>query len=207
MKKIRLTCGILAFSVLLSLTSCQKDEAIAPGIEATEFAAADFQLADLESPDVTIASETHAFGIHNDRKANTHSKTQDSHTLGFILRQLNLDQTQRKAIRGFLEAQAACVSEHRPKVKERHEELLKRANLIREEYVKAYQAGRITKAELEVKLTNLRERLKGQLQNDEQKQMRMRIMQKCRTDLMAKIASVLNREQLQKFNRWRESLK
>lgn len=204
MRNIRLICGILAFSVFSTFTSCQKDDAFAPDKDATEFAKAEYQLTDLkvlEKPEVTIASEAQTFGVHDDKKC------QDTHSLDFILRNLSLNETQRKAVKEFVKGHASCVSEHQSKVKERHQELVKHANAGREEYVKAYKAGKITKAQLEEKLTAMREKLKGQLQNDEHKQMRLRILQKCRTDLMAKIASVLNREQLQKFNRWRENLK
>lgn len=196
--------ALFAFALLLILTSCQGEEGVEPGIEASEFTAAVYQLDDLNgmaNPEITEASEIQVFDV----KENT--TEQETQTLRFILKQLNLDVAQRTAIRGFAEEHATCIADHRARLKERHEDLMKRANAIREEHVKAYRAGNITKAQLEERLTALRTRLQEHLQSDEQKLMRMRMMMQCRVRLFTNIASVLTKEQRHTFNRWRESLK
>jgi hypothetical protein len=206
MKNLKLTCGSLAFAVLLTFTSCQQEDAV-PTMEAEtiEYTAAEYQLSDLgelENPEVTKATEISEFRIQS-----TENSTSSTPSLPFILKKLDLDENQRKAIREFAEQQAACVSEHREKVRELHQDLLKKANAIREDHVRAYRAGRISKEELDKRLGTLRERLQEQLNKYEPKQMHMRIMYKCRSELMKNIESVLNRDQLYKWNRWKQTLK
>ncbi|WP_125185370.1 hypothetical protein [Botryobacter ruber] len=205
MKHIKLSFGMLAVSALLTFSACQKEDAVMPDTATMELAASEFQLEDLESlenPVITAATETQDFRIRE-----TDRKTDAAHSLGSILKHLNLDEAQRTAIKGFMEQQTACVAEHKAKIQERHRELMQRANATREELVKAYKAGRITKAELEERLASLHERLKTQLHSDEAKQVRVRMLHKCRAELLANIRSVLTREQLQKWHRWAESQK
>ena len=201
---------MLAVSAMLMFSACQKEDAVMPDTATMEVAASEFQLEDLtnlEKPDVTTATETDDFRIRETDKRETDRKTDAAHSLGSILKHLNLDESQRTAIKGFMEQQSACVAEHKTKIQERHQALMQKANARREELVKAYRAGRITKAELQEKLTSLHERLKAQLHSDEAKQARVRMMHKCRAELMANIKSVLTREQQHKFNRWLESQK
>lgn len=196
--------GIFAFAAMFALTSCHCDELIEPNIQVTEFDTAVYKLDDLSglaNPELNEASETQAFAMRE------HTAEQETQTLRYILKQLNLDAAQRTAIRGFAEEQATCIADHRARLKERHEDLLKRANAVREEHIKDYRAGNITKAQLDERLTALRTRLQEHLQSDEQKMMRLRMMMQCRVRLFTNIASVLTQEQRYKFNRWHESLK
>lgn len=189
-------------SAILAFTSCHKDDTIDPSLD--HFTAEEFQLEDLdalETTDVTTGSETSAFGISNEEAV--HSKR---HSLSSILPKLNLDQRQRAAIRGFAKGHAACVEEHRGKVKELHQNLLLKANAVREEYVAAYRAGRISREELEQRIGRLRERVKNEINNHDSKRTHMRALRKCRYDLMTNIESVLNPEQRQLWNRWKQSL-
>jgi hypothetical protein len=204
MKNMRHLYGIFAFAAMLALTSCHCDELIEPNMKVTEFDTVVYELDDLNrlaNPELSEASETQVFAVKE------HTAEQETQTLRYILKQLNLDATQRTAIRGFAEEQATCLTDHRARIKERHDDLIKRANAVREEHIKEYRAGNITKAQLEERLTALRTRLQEHLQSDEQKLMRLRMMTQCRVQLFKNIASVLTQEQRYKFNRWRESLK
>ena len=190
-------------AALLTLTACQKEETIDPTQEV-EFADAEFQLEDLdalENATVTHGSETAAFGMsHTDAAHN------DRHSLSFILPKLNLNDRQKMAIRGFVKEHSSCMAVHHSRIQALHQELLKRANAIREEYVKAYKAGKISQRELEQKLAALREKVREEISKHEQRQLHLRALRKCRMELMTKIESVLDREQRQLWNRWKLSL-
>jgi hypothetical protein len=202
MKKLRLSWGLFALSAILTFTSCQKEDAVDPTLDS--FAAEEFQLEDLsalESTEVTRGSESAAFGI-----SNTEAMHSERHSLSNILPKLDLNQRQRAAISGFAKDHAACVAEHRQRIHELHRNLLAKANAVREDYIAAYHAGRISREELEQRLTSLRERVRNEINNHDRKQMHMRALRKCRLDLMTNIESVLNREQRQLWDRWKQSL-
>lgn len=203
MKKLRLNWGLFAFAALLTLASCQKEETIDPALDA-EFTDAELQLEDLdalENTDVTHGSETAAFGM-----SHTAAAHDERHSLSFILPKLNLSERQKLAIRGFLKNHEACIAEHHGKIQQLHQELLKRANAIREDYIKAYRAGKISQRELEQKLAALREKVREEISKHEQRQLHLRVLRKCRMELITKIESVLDREQRQLWNRWKLSL-
>ncbi len=206
MKSFKLTWGALAISACLIFSGCQKDDAVTPDTDVLDaaFSSADFQLEDLnalEKVSITGATETTAFGM-----GHTDASTETRHPLAHILERMNLDERQKLAVRGFVQEHNSCIKEHHAKIQELHKQLLSKANAIREEYIRAYNAGRISKAELEQKLHTLRERMQEELNKDEVKQMHMRILRKCRQDLFSKIASVLNSEQLRMWNHWKENL-
>jgi hypothetical protein len=202
MRKLRLSWGLLALSAILTFTSCQKGDAIDPALDS--FASEEFQLEDLdalENTDVTNGSESAAFGI-----SSTEAMRSERHSLSSILPKLDLNQRQRAAISGFAKDHAACVKELRDNVQELHRNLLAKANAVREKYIADYRAGNISRAELEKRLTTLRERVRSELNKDDRKLMHMRALRKCRLDLMTNIESVLNREQRQLWDRWKQSL-
>jgi hypothetical protein len=58
-----------------------------------------------------------------------------------------------------------------------------------------------------IRLEALRSTVKAEMQKHEEKQAHMRNMRKCREELNSKIESVLNAEQLQKWNRWKAAHK
>jgi hemoglobin-like flavoprotein len=198
MKNLRLTWGMLAFSVFLTFTACQKED-LEP---TTELTGTEFQLADLpdlEAPSVTGQTETDEFRC----------KPGDStrvHALVTILKQLNLDENQRKAIKGFARQHQQCVAEHLIRINLLHKELLQKANQAREEQLKAFKEGKITRAQLEERLTAIRTAVQEELAKHEVKQLHMRAVRKCRLELVSKIESVLNQQQLQKWNTWKASL-
>jgi hypothetical protein len=202
MKTMRHTFGGLALAVSLLFTGCQKEDAQAPA--DLEFASAEFQLpdlADLETPEVTMGTETAEFKC-TPREASK----EKMELLKRALKNLNLDENQRTAVKGFVQQHHACIAEHMTKIKELHTTLLARANAAREDYVKAYKAGRITKAQLEEKLTQLRASLREEMTKHDVKQTHMRILRRCRQELLQKIESVLNPTQLQKWNNWKSQL-
>lgn len=189
-------------SAILTFTSCQKDDTIDPALDS--FASEEFQLEDLdalENTDVTSGSESSVFGT-----SSTEAMHSERHSLSFILPKLNLNQRQRAAIRGFAKDHASCVAEHRHRIHELHRKLLAKANAVREKYITDYRAGNISREELEKRLTSLRERLRNEINKDDRKLRHMRAMRKCRLDLMKNIESVLNREQRQLWDRWKQSL-
>ncbi|AKQ45915.1 hypothetical protein TH63_10095 [Rufibacter radiotolerans] len=198
MKNLRLTWGMLAFSVFLTFTACQKND-VDP---ATELTGTEFQMAnltELEAPEVTSQSETDEFRC----------KPGDStrvHALVNILKQLNLDENQRKAVKNFARQHQQCVAEHIIKIHQLHKELLHKANVAREEQLKAFKEGKITKAQLEERLMAIRANLREELMKHEVKQLHMRIVRRCRMELLTKIESILNQQQLQKWNTWKASL-
>lgn len=132
---------------------------------------------------------------------------QNPRGLPFILKQLNLNERQKTAIKGFVAQHCDCVSEHHQKVHAIHHEMVKKANARRNELMAAYKAGRISKTDLHQKLEELRGRVKAEMQNHADKHKQMRIMRGCREELNSRIESVLNAEQLQKWNRWKASHK
>ncbi|QHL86815.1 hypothetical protein GU926_04925 [Nibribacter ruber] len=202
MKKMRHTWSLLAMSLALVFTACQKEEAPAP--DSIEFASAEYQLPDLqdlETPEISIGSETAPFTctpLENQREK--------LEALKKALQSLHLDQNQRTAIKGFVQQHHACIAQHLAALQNLHQNLLQRANAQREAYVKAYKAGEITKAQLEEKLTTLRATLKEQMAKHEVKERQMRLLRKCRQELLQKIESVLSQEQLQKWNTWKSRL-
>ncbi|GAB3195864.1 Spy/CpxP family protein refolding chaperone [Pontibacter aydingkolensis] len=206
MRNQKLTFGVLAMSVLLTFSACQKDNAIKPVVEeaALEFESEVYQLPDiddLENPVVTGDTETTLFSTQT-----SNNTVSPERRLSYILKQLRLDENQRRAVRAYVEQHAVCIEEHRSKVQEMHQQLLRKANAAREDYIMAYKAGRITKPELDEKLKALQGKLREEIQKLEQKQFHIRIMRKCRAELFTNIASVLNPEQKHKFRRWVQSL-
>jgi hypothetical protein len=206
MKNLRLSWGALALSACVLLFGCQKDDAITPETQTldTAFSSSDFKLDDLNALDkvnITKASETVVFGM-----TNTDAHTDAKHPLAEVLKKLQLNEKQMVAIKGFMHNHDVCVREHRAKIHEFHKQILAKANAAREEYVRAYKAGKISKAELEHRLNALRLKVQETLNSDEMKQMHMRIMRKCRYELFTNIESVLNSQQLRMWNHWKANL-
>jgi hypothetical protein len=194
-------------------------------------------LDEMASPEVTAPSETTELSIANsesetvatestppcmgkmerpdkegkkscgDKNGKKHPKKQNPRGLPFILKQLNLSASQKESIKGYLAQHCDCVYEHHQKVFEIHHDLMKRANKRRMELLAAYKDGKITKEQLRKQLDELRNKVKSELQNHEVKQMHIRIMRQCREELGRKIESVLNADQLTKWNRWKSAHK
>lgn len=203
MKKLQFSWGLLSIALFLAFSACQESESVDPAL-TDNFTASEFQLEDidaLENVEVTPATESAGFGIDNAAAARSHR-----HSLAFILPKLQLNERQRVAISGFAKEHEACIAEHRNKIQELHQHLLDKANVARQEYIKAYRAGRISKAVLDRSLAALRDRVKEEMARHDQKQMHLRVLRKCRADLMRQIESVLDREQRQLWNRWKDSL-
>jgi uncharacterized lipoprotein YajG len=209
MKNRILTRAAMVFAASFFFFSCQKEDlSLSDRPSGDNRIGAEFHivdLEDLENPNITEASETKEFKIHHaDQEVADHQKPAHR-SLVFILRQLDLNERQKQAIRGFVSQNQACVAEHRQKVREVHQELMEKANGKRAEYMQAYQSGRISRADLAHKLQSLNARIKEELKNQESKERLIRIMHRCRAELFSNIESVLNREQLQKWNRWKNS--
>ena len=202
MRNLKLTFAAMACAAFFSLTGCQKDQ-VDPLEEAVVIDESQFQITEVNgyaNPTVTNASESTSFNAH------CTDKRDETKTLVYILRRLNLSERQVHAIKGFVAQHEACVKHHRAKVMQHHEEMLKRANAHREELIAAYKAGKISKPELEAKLKALHEKLKEEMQKHQDKQLHIRIMHHCRSELFSKIESVLNKEQLAKWMRWKSTL-
>jgi uncharacterized lipoprotein YehR (DUF1307 family) len=200
MKNFRLTFAALACAAFITLTGCQKDD-VTPTEEMT-LSEADKSLQiteveDMTNPQITTATETIAFST-----SSTETR-QNSSRLLYILRQLNLSNRQVAAVKGFIVQHEECVLQHRLKIQQYHEELLKRANAIREEYIQEYKAGTITKQELEARLLTLRTRLREEIQKHQDKQVQLEMMRRCRAALFTKIESILGAEQLAKWTQWK----
>ena len=203
MRNLKLTFAALACAAFITLTGCQKDEVDPMAEESIQLNEADFQITNVdgyENPTITGASENTAFD------AQCHDKKDETKTLIYILRRLNLNERQQHAIKNFVAQHEACVKHHRSKIQQHHEEMLKRANAVREELVAAYKAGKISKPELEAKLKALHENLRAEMQKHHEKQLHIRIMHHCRAELFAKIESVLRPEQLAKWMHWKKHL-
>ena len=194
----------MACAALITLSGCQKDE-VGPEMEEAVLAFDDqkFQITDvneMENPVITDASESTAFSA-------THTDTRpETHKLTYILKRLNLNERQKAAVQKFVAQHEECVAEHRSRVQQYHEELLKKANAIREEHISAYKAGSISKQELERRLSVLRERLKEEIKKHHDRQVHLQNMRRCRANLFAKIESILGPEQLAKWTHWKKHL-
>lgn len=203
MKKFKLTFAALACAAFMSLTGCQQDE-VAPAAEMTlSEDDKSLQITDVEeiaNPQISTASETSAFSTSN-------PDTRDhSRRLLYILRQLNLSERQVAAVKVFIAQHEECIVQHRAKIQQYHDELLNRANAVREEYMKQYRAGKITKQELDAKLLSLRAKLREEMEKHHDKQVQVEMMHRCRAALFAKIESILGPEQLAKWNHWKSNL-
>ncbi|WP_242917438.1 hypothetical protein [Pontibacter liquoris] len=201
---MKLTCSAVAFAALIAFSGCQKEDVNPEREEAVlavdEQGGAITDVNGLENPIITGASESTAFGV------NTTDTRPESYRLTYILKRLNLNEGQRTAVRRFVEAYEVCVAEHRSKVQQYHEELLKRANAIREEHISAYRAGAITKQELDQRLANLHKKLEEEIKKHPGRQMHVRIMHRCRMELFSKVESVLGPEQLKRWEQWKSRL-
>ncbi|MDX5419585.1 MAG: hypothetical protein LPK09_10245 [Hymenobacteraceae bacterium] len=203
MRNLKLTFAALACAVFFTLTGCQKDDVDPIAEESIQLSETDFQITDVngyENPAITGATENTTFN------AQSHDQKDETKTLIYILRRLNLNERQQHAIKSFVVQHEECVRHHRSKIQQHHEEMLKRANAVREELVAAYKAGKISKPELEAKLKTLQEKLREEMQKHHDKQLHIRIMRQCRSQLFARIESVLGPEQLAKWKRWKMHL-
>ncbi|MGZ5244829.1 MAG: hypothetical protein ACXWW0_12945 [Bacteroidia bacterium] len=229
MKTLKITL-IALFAGSLAFTACQKNQESNKGCFSggnEEYAEPTYQISDLkeiEEPDITQADEKNEFKLrdekrHNalrpceitqvkkrkgDEKERPEIKPKD---LPFILKQLELDSTQKHAVRGFLKDYCDCLGENHRKTHSINKEHLRKANQHRQELIEAYKNGRITKAELDEKLRTLRSRIKENMRKDHDKRAHMEMMKKCENGLFRSISTVLDRSQASKFNRWLESRK
>ncbi|GAA4300790.1 hypothetical protein [Nibribacter koreensis] len=202
MMKMRRTWGMLLMAASLLFTACQQDEVQAP--EDTQFAAAEFELpdlSDLETPEVTMGTDN---GVLTCTPRETSREKME--LLRRALKNLNLNENQLIAVKRFAQQHHACVAEHLTQIQNLHQELLRRANATRENHLAAYRAGQITKAQLEEKLAALRAAVKEEMAKHETKQIHMRMLRRCRLELLQKIESILNPAQLQKWNTWKAQL-
>ncbi|GGK81930.1 hypothetical protein GCM10011405_32110 [Rufibacter glacialis] len=170
----------------------------------TEFATADYQLVDLtelEAPEVSLGSEATAFTC-----TPRETSKEKMETLKRALQHLGLDENQKTAVKGFVQQHNACIAPSIDRIHSLHHDLLRKANAAREEYIIAYKAGKITKPQLEENLAKLRASLKAELEKHEVKQRQMRLVRKCRQELLQKIEAVLNQNQLLKWNNWKSRL-
>lgn len=193
---------MMALAALLLFTACQKEEMQAP--EETQFAAAEFELpdlSDLESPEVTMGADNGALTC-----TPRETSREKMELLRKALKNLNLDENQRNAVKRFAQQHHTCMAEHLSQIQHLHQEMLRRANTARENHLAAYRAGQITKAQLEEKLTALRAAVKEELAKHEAKQMHLRILRRCRLELLQNIESILHPAQRQKWNTWKAQL-
>jgi hypothetical protein len=207
----KLNCVTLVLAASFCFLACQKEELTVSDRPTSEsnFTGPEYQLLNLEAlanPSITEASETGEFRILPAEQETADRATPDAESLPYILGRLQLSERQRKAVSGFISQNRGCVADHHQKVRELHQELMKRANARRDEYLRAYQAGRISRSELGEKLNNLNARVREELQNQQSRQRLLRSIYACRKELEDNITSILDREQLQKWNRWKNSL-
>jgi hypothetical protein len=202
MKNFRLTFAALACAAFITLTGCQQDD-VAPDAEMTlsedDKSLQITEVEEIANPQISTASETSAFSTSS-------PDTRDqSRRLLYILRQLNLSERQVAAVKVFIAQHEECVVQHRSKIQQYHEELLIRANAVREEYIKEYREGKITKQELDAKLVTLRTKLREEMEKHHDKQLQVDMMHRCRAALFAKIESILGPEQLAKWTHWKRN--
>jgi hypothetical protein len=203
MKKLRLTCSMLALTALVTFSACQKEDA-APEVMVQSFESSAFRLVDLknlDAPAITNASTTAQFSVQQSDKPQS-----DKHPLANILQKLNLNDRQKSAVSKFMQHHNASVEGHHKAIKQIHEMILRKANAIRDEYVKAYHAGKISKEDLEAKLNKLKEKVREELKNNEQKNRHMQAIRNSRMKLFAQIESILGPEQLKMWSEWKKSL-
>jgi hypothetical protein len=141
-----------------------------------------------------------------DGKDNAGKDPKDArHDLGAVLHRLDLNKEQKAAIAKFMHEHCMCIAEHLKKVNEMNREIIAKFNHKRDELLKAYKDGRITKEELDRKLGGLKEQLKQELSKIDNKEIHMKIMRTCEEQLLKNIGSVLNPKQKEMWKKWLEN--
>jgi hypothetical protein len=219
MKISKLTLGLLTLFAGLILSSCKKSDTLPPSPSQTiaapsadEFQSPAFQadnLDQLENPAITdgIQADFQVTAQSDNDPISAPYTQNGKDNLPTILKQLNLDSSQKGAIKGYFADYRDCIKEHVRKVIEIHQEILKKYNGLRRQAFEAYKAGKITKEQYEKRLHELHDKLTYELKSHPLKLEELKIARRCREQLTKEIASVLNKDQLARFRHWLETHK
>ncbi len=122
--------------------------------------------------------------------------------LGWILRQLELDSLQIDQIKGFIFDYRLCIKENVMNLREKEKELLEPFNERRKEIFEAYKNGEITREEAAQALLQLHQEIIEVLSQNNFRVLACEAMKDCRNQLFENIKTILNEEQLVKFEEW-----
>lgn len=119
-----------------------------------------------------------------------------------ILSQLNLDSTQRSQTALFLAKHHECIKECSAEIKQQERRIIDSAKVIRISILEDVKAGVITKLEGREKMRVLNERVKSAIKSLSEKYKVKDCIENCDREFIISLSSILNPEQLQKFNSW-----
>jgi len=205
----------LALTFMLGISSCNKNEgptdsswsmydAPAWQIPEPDNSAADIVEGTLEKPfDLVAAGEDMRFcdntGMYNNRKFQEKRKFMP---LAKILRALQLDETQREQVKGFMFDFRLCHKEAMLALRESEKAILEPFNEQRRLIYEAYKNGDITREEAAAQLKTLAQEVRQALKDNPARLVACEAMKECRRILLANIGSILNEEQLAKWEEW-----
>lgn|GEM_PF-1629813 len=216
MKNYRtLILASLSLMIMLGISACNKNEGPtennwsmydAPAWQAPEpdNSPADIVEASLDVPfslvsadqDVRFCDNT---GMYNTQKFQERRKFMP---LARILRALELDDTQKEQVKGFLEDFRLCHKTAMMALRESERLILQPFNERRQNIMEALKNGEITRQEAQHQLELLAMEARQALKDNPARLEACEAMKECRRVLLAAIGGILTPEQLVKWQEW-----
>ncbi len=126
--------------------------------------------------------------------------------LARILRQLQLDSTQRESVKDFIFNHRLCVREVIMKLRASERRILEPFNERRKAVIEAYRNGEIDRREAARQLRDISMKARKALRENPARVKACEEMKRCRKVLFDNIGSILNEEQKAKWDKWVEHL-
>ncbi len=126
--------------------------------------------------------------------------------IGMILRQLNLSEEQIELVKEYMIAHRLCEWEWLKMLEKSRREIIAKGNEARQEIIKSYKNGEMTREEAARAIHQLNNRIREALQNNPVNEIVRKGLQDCWNVFLSNIKSVLTDEQLAKFEQWLERI-
>ena len=125
------------------------------------------------------------------------------HPLGRIFKEMELTEDQQAQVKAFMEENKECAGGLFSELRANSRTYKEEANLLRKPIIESVKAGELSKEEAKASLELIREDIRSEMSTDEDRQAIIAAIKACREELLNKISSILDEEQLAK---WEEFL-
>jgi hypothetical protein len=207
--------AVLGMILILGISSCNKDEGPTEN-RIDIYATPEFQIAepdnspaeiiegDLENQ-FALVEQNEDYRFCDNQQMMNGKKFQERRRfmpLARILHVLQLDEEQREMVKDFMFDYRLCIRESIIKLRETEKELLDPINEQRRAILEAYKNGEITREEAQIKLRELAIQARELLKENPARQIACEEMKECRRLLLENIRSILNDDQIEKWDEW-----
>lgn len=205
-------------SLALIISSCSESPNSASKVNYSDiqsFVVAEFNTYGFDLREATLDADMTITPIVSENYGNTQRLEPPDHkpihvnrmmAIGMILRQLNLSEEQIELVKEYMIAHRLCEWEWLRMLEKSRREIIAKGNQERQEIIKRYQNGEMTREEAARAINQLNNRIRLALQNNPVNEIVRKGLQDCWDVFIKSIKNILDEEQLKLFEQWLERI-